>query len=139
MHKQSQDDRYLYWNAMGALLQVSVTCPSYTHVARLPGFQANDPTTPETLRTILFKLAQRLLSQSQTPSVYFAERFHLHLTVLKELKLYDEAYEMVESESGRIVCSSNLACEELRREIWNLKGLTKEAGELAETRILEAK
>ncbi|TBU65814.1 N-acetyltransferase B complex non catalytic subunit-domain-containing protein [Dichomitus squalens] len=121
MHKQSQEDRYLYWNAMGALLQ------------------ANDPTTPETLRTILFKLAHRLLSQVQAPAVFYAERFHLHLTVLKELKLYDEAYDLVESESGRIVCSSSLACEELRREIWKLKGLTKEAGEHAEKQILEAK
>ena len=53
--------------------------------------------------------------------------------------MYDEAYEMVESETGKIVCSGTLSCEEMRREIWKLKGLTKEAGELAEKRILEAK
>ncbi|KAI0807388.1 N-acetyltransferase B complex non catalytic subunit-domain-containing protein [Fomes fomentarius] len=120
MHKQFQDDHYLYWSVMGALLQ------------------ANDPSTPENLRTVLIKLAHRLVSSSQTPSYYHADRFHLHVTVLKELGLYDEAYELVESETGNIVCSSSLVCEELRREIWKLKGLTKEAGERAEKRILEA-
>ncbi len=78
------------------------------------------------------------MSSSQTPSYYHADRFHLHVTVLKQLGLYDEAYELVESETGNIVCSSSLVCEELRREIWKLKGLTKEAGERAEKRILEA-
>ena len=88
---------------------------------------------------ILFKLAQRVLSQSQTPSSYRGERFHLHVTMLKELKLYDEAYEMVESDAGKIICANNLACEELRREIWKLQGLVKETGERDEKRILEAK
>nr|VWO98683.1 MAPKK kinase Kpp4 [Ganoderma boninense] len=121
MHKQFQGDHYLYWGVVCTLLQ------------------ANDPTTPESLRTILFKLAQRVLSQSQTPSTYHAERFHLHVTVLKELQLYDEAYEMVESEAGKIICANTLACEELRREIWKLKGLAKEAGDRGEKRIIEAK
>lgn len=85
------------------------------------------------------KLAHRLVSSSATPSYYHADRFHLHVTVLRELGLHDEAYEMVESETGKIVCSTNLACDELRREIWKLKGLTKEAGERAEKRIAEAK
>ncbi|KAH9901395.1 actin cytoskeleton organization protein [Cubamyces lactineus] len=121
MHKQFQDDHYLYWSVMSALLQ------------------AHDPTTPEALRTVLLKLAHRLVSSSATPSYYHADRFHLHVTVLRELGLHDEAYEMVESETGKIVCSTNLACDELRREIWKLKGLTKEAGERAEKRIAEAK
>ncbi|KAI0780924.1 actin cytoskeleton organization protein [Trametes elegans] len=120
MHKQFQDDHYLYWSVMSALLQ------------------AHDPTTPEALRTVLLKLAHRLVSSSATPSYYNADRFHLHVTVLRELGLYDEAYEMVESDTGKIVCSTNLSCEELRREIWSLKGLTKEAGEFAEKRILDA-
>lgn len=80
-----------------------------------------------------------MISSSQTLSYYHADRFHLHVTVLKELGLYDEAYEMVESENGKLVCAGTLSCEELRREIWKLKGLTKEAGELAGSRILEAK
>ncbi|KAI0670373.1 actin cytoskeleton organization protein [Trametes maxima] len=121
MHKQFQEDHYLYWSVMSALLQ------------------ARDPSTPEALRTVLLKLAHRLISSSATPSFYNADRFHLHITILRELNLLDEAYEMLESETGKIVCSSNLACEELRREIWKLKGLTKEAGERAEKRILEAK
>ena len=53
--------------------------------------------------------------------------------------MYDEAYELIEGEAGKIICSQFLVCEELRREIWKLKGLTKEAGERAEQRILEAK
>ncbi len=88
---------------------------------------------------MLLKLAQRLVSQSPTPSYYNADRFHLHVTVLKELGLYDEAYELIESEAGKIICSQFLMCEELRREIWKLKGLTREAGERAEQQILEAK
>ena len=99
----------------------------------------NDPTTPESLHTILFKLVQRVLSQSQTPSSYHAERFHLHVTVLKELKLYDEAYKMVETDAGKIICANNLACEELCREIWKLQGLVKEAGEHGEKQILKVK
>lgn len=59
--------------------------------------------------------------------------------MLKELKLYDEAYEMVESDAGKIICANNLACEELRRDIWKLKGLAKDAGDRGEKRILEAK
>ncbi|KAH9854239.1 N-acetyltransferase B complex non catalytic subunit-domain-containing protein [Lenzites betulinus] len=121
MYKQFRDEHYLYWSVMSAVLQ------------------AHDPTTPEALRTVLLKLAQRLLSSSPTPSFYNADRFHLHVTILRELGQYDDAYEMVESESGKIVCSSNLSCEELRREVWKLKGLAKEAGERAEKRILEAK
>ncbi|KAI0721082.1 N-acetyltransferase B complex non catalytic subunit-domain-containing protein [Cerioporus squamosus] len=121
MHKQFQDEHYLYWNIMSALLQ------------------AKDPNTPETLRTVLLKLAQRLVSQSPTPSYYNADRFHLHVTVLKELGMYDEAYELFESEAGKIISSQFLMCEELRREIWKLKSLTKEAGERAEQRILDAK
>lgn len=115
----------------------SSSFPSPPHLSEYT--QAHDPTTPEALRTVLLKLAHRLISSSATPSYYNADRFHLHLTILRQLGLYDEAYEMVESESGQIVCSSNLSCEELRREIWKLKGLTKEAGEAAEKRILEAK
>ena len=46
---------------------------------------------------------------------------------------------MLEQDTGKLVCGLNLACEELRREIYELKGLTKEEGERAEKRILEAK
>lgn len=88
---------------------------------------------------MVLKLAHRLLSQSPTPSYYVPDRFHLHITILKELELYDEAYEMLEQDTGKLVCGLNLACEELRREIYELKGLTKEEGERAEKRILEAK
>ena len=88
---------------------------------------------------MLLKLAQRLLSQSPTPSYYNPDRFHLHLTILKELELYDEAYEMLEHETGKFVCGLSLVCEELRREIWSAKGLVKEEGERAQKRILEAK
>ncbi|OCH92238.1 hypothetical protein OBBRIDRAFT_791472 [Obba rivulosa] len=121
MHKQFQEEHYLYWSIMSAFLQ------------------ANDPSTPEMLRTVLLKLAHRLISSASTPSYYSADRFHLHLTILRDLGLYDEACQMLDSDAGKTVCSASLSCDELRREIWKLKGLTKEEGERAQKRIVEAK
>ncbi|OBZ75813.1 N-alpha-acetyltransferase 25, NatB auxiliary subunit [Grifola frondosa] len=121
MHKQFQEDHYLYWSVMSAILQ------------------ANESTTPAALRTVLFKLAHRLVTSSPTPSYYTADRFYLHLVVLQELQLYDEAHQLLESEPGKAVCAGSLACDEVRREIWKLKGLLKEEGARAQERIAEAK
>ena len=66
-----------------------------------------------------------------------ADRFYVHLTVLKELKMYDEATTLLESEAGKAKCITSLICEELRREIWKLKGSAKEEGERAQQRIQE--
>ncbi|KAH9946109.1 N-acetyltransferase B complex non catalytic subunit-domain-containing protein [Epithele typhae] len=121
LHKQFQEDLYLYWCVMSTYLQ------------------AKDPATPANLRAVLFKLAHRLLSQSPNISYYNADRFHLHVTVLKELELYDEAFQMLEHDGGKLICSLNLSCEELRKEIWKLKGLATEEGARAEKRIVEVK
>ena len=125
---------------MSACLQVRCSIQIiFEPIQQFRTVQANDPSTPAALRPVLFKLAQRLLTQSPTPSYYNPDRFYLHLSVLKELQLYDEAYEMLENETGKVVCGFSLACEELRREIWKLKGLTKEEGERAQKRIVDAK
>ncbi|GBE82163.1 hypothetical protein SCP_0405430 [Sparassis crispa] len=121
MHKQFHDDHYLYWSVMSAVLQ------------------ANDPATPPNFRDVLYKLAHRLLTSSTTPSYYSSDRFYLHLVVLRELKLYDDAYTMLEHEAGKAVCSVSLACDDLRREVWKAKGLCKEEGARAKERITDAK
>ncbi|CAK5277392.1 unnamed protein product [Mycena citricolor] len=117
MHKQFQEDRYVYWNVVGALLQ------------------ANDPATPATMRTILYKLAHRLVTSSPTPSYVHAERFHLHLLIVRELQLFDEARTLLDSDVGKTICATSLVCNELRRDLWRLQGLLKEEGAKAESRI----
>lgn len=101
--------------------------------------QANDPTTAPNMREVLFKLAHRLILSSNTPSFVNADRFYLHLLILRELELYDEACELLERTPGKTLCSISLACDEIRREIWELKGLRKEEGERAARLIAEEK
>ncbi|KAJ6547637.1 actin cytoskeleton organization protein [Mycena capillaripes] len=119
MHKQFQDDRYIYWSVISAILQ------------------ANDPTTAPNMRTLLYKLAHRLVTSSPTPSYVNAERFHLHLSILRELELFDEARTLLESDIGRSICSASLSCNEIRRDIWRLQGLLEDEGTKAELRITE--
>lgn len=121
MHKQFGDDHYVYWSIMSAVLQ------------------ANDPTTPPNIREVLFKLAHRLISSSNTPSFVSADRFYLHLLILRELGLYDEACELLDRTPGKTLCSISLACDEIRREIWKIKGLCKEEGSRAAQLITEEK
>ncbi|KAK0210940.1 actin cytoskeleton organization protein [Desarmillaria ectypa] len=121
LYKTFQEDRYLYWSVMSAVLQ------------------ANDISTPATMRPVLYQLANRLISSSPTPSFHSADRFHLHLSILHELKLYDEAMKLLDSEIGAHICGSSLVCNEMRREIYRLKGLLKEEGSRAETLITEKK
>ncbi|KAI0726631.1 actin cytoskeleton organization protein [Fomitopsis betulina] len=121
LHKQFHDDHYLYWSVMSAVLQ------------------ASDPTTPPGIRPVLLKLAHRLISSSTTPSFYNADRFYLHLLILRDLELYDEAYELLNNDIGKTICSSSLTCDEIRRDIWRQRGLVKEEGERAKAQILEAK
>lgn len=101
--------------------------------------QANDPATPPAMRTILYKLAHRLLSSCQSPSTLSPDRLHLHISILKELELYDEAEALLDSDIGKQICATSLLCNEVRRDIWRLKGLWKEEGALAEKRIIEKK
>lgn len=91
------------------------------------------------MRLVLFKLAHRLVTSSPTPSYHNADRFHLHLSILRELSLFDEAYTLLDSDVGKVICSTNLYCNELRREIWKQKGLLKEEGDRAEGLISDKK
>ncbi|KAI0082628.1 actin cytoskeleton organization protein [Panus rudis PR-1116 ss-1] len=119
MHKQFHDDRYLYWNVYSAVLQ------------------ANDPSTEAALRPVLLKLALRLISQCQTPSFYSTDRFYVHVLILRDLQLYDEAFALLNDEIGKRICAISLACDELRREIAKLRGAVKDEGDHARERILE--
>ncbi|KAJ7774501.1 actin cytoskeleton organization protein [Mycena maculata] len=121
MHKQFQEDRYIYWSVISAILQ------------------ANDPMTTPSMRTLLYKLAHRLVTSSPTPSYVNADRFHLHLSILRELELFDEARTLLESDVGKSICSASLSCNELRRDIWRLQSLLKEEGVKAQVRITEQK
>ncbi|KAF9052875.1 N-acetyltransferase B complex non catalytic subunit-domain-containing protein [Panaeolus papilionaceus] len=119
MNKTFQDEKYLYWSVICAMLQ------------------ANDVSTPPTMRPILYQLAHRLIQSSPTPSYVSADRFHLHLSLLRQLGLYDEAGNLLDSDVGKSICATNLSCDELRREIWKQQGKTKEEGKRAEVLITE--
>jgi N-terminal acetyltransferase B complex non-catalytic subunit len=88
------------------------------------------------MRNVLYKLAHRLATSS-SPSYFNADRLHLHLVILRELGLTDDAYSLLESDIGRAICSTSLSCNEIRRDIWRARGLLKEAGERAEHLIVE--
>ncbi|KAF7778669.1 hypothetical protein Agabi119p4_3014 [Agaricus bisporus var. burnettii] len=119
MHKQFQDDRYLYWTVISTVLQ------------------AEEHGTPLQLRELLYKLAHRLVVSSPTPSYVNSERFHLHLSILLKLDLIDDAHKLLDSPVGRNICATNLSCNELRREVWKLKGLIQEEGGSAKGLILD--
>lgn len=91
------------------------------------------------MRPILFKLAHRLITSSPTPSYVNADRFHLHLTILLELELYEEADKLLESDIGKNICSTNLSCNELRREIMARQDRAQQEAERAKKLILEEK
>lgn len=101
--------------------------------------QANDAATPPAMRTLLYKLAHRLITSSPSPSHLSPDRFHLHISILRELGLYDEAHSLLDSDIGQQICSTSLLCNEVRRDIWRLKGLWKEEGVRAEVRISDKK
>ncbi len=86
---------------------------------------------------MLYKLAHRLITTSEVPSFYSPDRFYVHILILKELGLYEEAAALLESEKGKDICGRSLICDELRREIWVLKGSVKEEGQRAQDRILK--
>ncbi|KAE9409642.1 actin cytoskeleton organization protein [Gymnopus androsaceus JB14] len=119
MYKQFQEERYLYWSVISSVLQ------------------ANDRNTPAEMRTLLYKLALRLITSSSTPSYAHPDRFHLHLTILRELSEYDEAMTLLETPAGRNICETNLSCNEIRRDIMRLRGALEEEGKRAEQRIVE--
>ena len=91
------------------------------------------------MRPILYQLAHRLITSSPTPSYANADRFHLHLTILRELKLYEEANKLLDSDIGKSICATNLSCNELRREIYVQQGRIQLEAEQAEHLIVEKK
>ncbi|KAF8238594.1 actin cytoskeleton organization protein [Tricholoma matsutake] len=119
MYKQFQEDRYLYWSVLSAVLQ-----------AKEVGISAD-------MRTLLYKLAHRIITSSPTPSYLNADRFYLHLSILRELELYDDAYKLLSSDVGMNICATSLSCNEVRRNIWRLRGMTRDEGELARQRICD--
>ncbi|KAF8910991.1 actin cytoskeleton organization protein [Gymnopilus junonius] len=121
MYKQFQDERYLFWSIISAVLQ------------------AKDVSTPPNMRTILYQLAHRLITSSPTPSYVNADRFHLHLTILRDLKLYEEANKLIDSDIGKSICATNLSCNEIRRDICIQQGRIQEEAERAEQLIVEKK
>lgn len=139
LHKQFHDDHYLYWSVMSAVLQVCTRTLQARSSALSVHIQASDPTTAPGLRPVLYKLAHRLVGSSVNRSLYNADRFYLHLMVLRELELYDEACELLNHDVGKAICAANLSCDELRRDIWLRKGMVKEEGARAQTRLTDAR
>ena len=89
------------------------------------------------MRPVLFKLSHRLLSSTIIPSHVSADRFYLHLTILKELELWDDAHQLLATIPGTAICETSLIVDEIRREIWKRKGLWEEEKQIALRRIAE--
>ncbi len=89
------------------------------------------------MQSILYKLAHRLISATPNMSFMSAERLYFHLTVLKQLELWEEADKLMEHKIGKTICSSSLACDEIRREIAQARGQWLEEGVRAEAQILD--
>jgi N-terminal acetyltransferase B complex non-catalytic subunit len=106
---------------------------------RLMLLEANDPATPLEMRSLLYKISHRLITSSPTPSYFSADRLYLHLTILRELCLYDEAHALLSTDVGKYICATSLVCNEIRREIWRSRGSFKEEAEQAQQKIVEKK
>lgn len=91
------------------------------------------------MRPILYKLAHRLIISSPSPSYVNADRFHLHLSILRELDLHEEAQGLLDSDIGKSICATNLSCNEVRRDIWFRQGRLQEEGERARNQIVVLK
>jgi N-terminal acetyltransferase B complex non-catalytic subunit len=138
MYKQFQEDRYLYWSVLSTVLQVRFACiNSRRSLINAP--KAKEVGTPASMRALLYKLAHRIITSSPTPSYLNADRFHLHLSILHHLELYDDAHKLLISDVGKNICATSLSCNEIRRDIWRLRGLSREEGELARQRIVDKK
>lgn len=138
MYKQFQEDRYLYWSVLCTVLQVGSALVRF-HRLLISTYEAKEVGTPANMQTLLYKLAHRIITSSPTPSYLNADRFHLHLSILRQLELYDDAHKLLSSDVGMNICATNLSCNEIRRDIWRLRGMKKDEGELARQRIVEKK
>ena len=137
MHKQFQEDRYIYWSVISAVLQVSLLYRYAAYILIVCFEKARDPSTPASMRPILFKLSHRLLSSAVVPSYLSADRFYLHLSILRELELWDEAHQLLTMEPAKAICETSLIVDEIRREVWKRKGLWEEEKQMAQQRITE--
>ena len=99
--------------------------------------QANDPLTAAEMRDILLKLAHRLITASWKQVEVHPDRFYLYTSILQQLGLHEDARELLDTESGQFLCSRNLSCDYLRREIMQAGGWQAEEGVIAEQRIVE--
>ena len=89
------------------------------------------------MRPVLFKLSHRLLSSTVAPSHLSADRFYLHLSILKELELWDDAHQLLSTAPGKAICETSLIVDEMRREVWKQKNLWEEEKQMAQRRITE--
>jgi N-terminal acetyltransferase B complex non-catalytic subunit len=89
------------------------------------------------MRDILLKLAQRLITACWKQVEVHPDRLHLHISILQQLGLYEDARELLDTESGRFLCARNLSCDHLRREVMKAGGWQMEEGGIAEQRIVE--
>lgn len=89
------------------------------------------------MRPVLFKLSHRLLSSTIIPSHVSADRFYLHLSILKQLELWDDAHQMLTTIPGKAICETSLVVDEIRREVWKQKGLWEDEKQIAQQRISE--
>ena len=89
------------------------------------------------MREILYKLAHRVISTAWKSTEPSAERLYLYLRVLRELKLHEEALELIRSDVGKILCVRSLACDEMRRFILQDSGALAEASETGKKRIAD--
>jgi N-terminal acetyltransferase B complex non-catalytic subunit len=112
------------------------SCPYSQSQAHIAHSQASNPSTTPSMKSLLYKLAHRLVTSSPSPSYVTADRFHMHISILKELELYDEANTLLESDIGKTICSTSLACDQTRREIWRGRGFLGEEGQRAQQKIL---
>jgi N-terminal acetyltransferase B complex non-catalytic subunit len=91
------------------------------------------------MRPILIQLSHRLVTSSPTPSYIHPERFHLHLSILLDLELWDEADKLIDSDVGKSICATSLCCNEVRRAIWSAQSRQQQEGERAEKVIVDKK
>jgi N-terminal acetyltransferase B complex non-catalytic subunit len=89
------------------------------------------------MRDILLKLAHRLITACWKQVEVHPDRLYLHTSILQQLGLYEDARELLGTESGRFFCARNLSCDHLRREIMKAGGWQMEEGGIAEQRIVE--
>lgn len=119
LYKSFKGDRYLYWSVIAATLQ------------------ANDPVTPPNMRAILYKLAHRMLGGAETPAHSSADRLHVHLTILRELGMLEEATNLLDTLEGKAVAKTSLAVDELRRQINIEKGDLFKESEYAVAKLVK--